>query len=90
MVISYLKVSEAAPGSTAALLDPAAESTVAHLETAVESKVACPESVSAPAPEALAPASAIRRWKLPNREPAAPKQRFGASRSQAALHQAST
>ena len=79
MVISYLKVSNAAAGFEATLLDSAADS-----------KVAYQESVTALAPEALAPASAILRLKLPNRELAAPKHRFGASKSQAALNRAST
>lgn len=95
MVISYLKVSNVAPGSTAAgseaaLVDFAVESKVALVETAADSKVAYQESVSALAPEARAPASAILRLKLPNRELAAPKHRFGASKSQAALNRAST
>lgn len=84
MVISYLKVSNAAPGSTAAGFE------AALLDSAADSKVAYQESVSALAPEARAPASAILRLKLPNRELAAPKHRFGASKSQAALNRAST
>jgi hypothetical protein len=94
MVTLCLMVSNAAPrstaaGSEAARLDSAVESKVALSETAVDSNVALLGSAAAAA-EVLAPASAILHWKLPNREPAAPKRWFGASTGQAALNQAAT
>jgi hypothetical protein len=83
MVISFLMVSNAAPGSTAAGLE------AARLDSAADSNGALPESVAAPAPEALALASAIRHLKHPNHELAAPKRQFGESTGQAALKKAS-
>ena len=68
MVISFLKVSNAAPRPTAA------GSEAAHLDPAADSNVALLEPVAAPAPEALALAAAILRLNYSSHEPAVPKR----------------